>query len=174
MLILSASAIQNVVGAPNSILDMGRLKDTVGGYSTWDSDIIKVHDFAGQGVGYMGQGVYVAVLDTGLVQNWRGYFPSDRIRSDLGRGFVEDIRVGASGGLESSGRVHETNYFADSSGHGTFVTSIITGYLYNSSSSIIPAIPPIVVRGIAPRANIIPVKVPRNLQFFRSHSHSRH
>ena len=43
---------------------------TVDGFHTWDSDLINL-----EAVAQTGHGVYVAVLDTGLVPNWRDYFP---------------------------------------------------------------------------------------------------
>src|SRR5918994_7509899 len=46
------------------------LTTTEGGYHTWDSDLINV-----DAVSQTGHGVYVAVLDTGMVPNWRDYFP---------------------------------------------------------------------------------------------------
>jgi hypothetical protein len=41
----------------------------------------------------LGKGFYVAVLDTGLVPNWRDYFPANRIATKLGKGFYEPIHV---------------------------------------------------------------------------------
>jgi len=46
------------------------------GLSTWDQDAIDVTDFRrGRTVAYDGSGVYVAVIDTGLLDSWRQYFP---------------------------------------------------------------------------------------------------
>lgn len=137
-----------------------QLSDTSGGFPTWDSDIIEVADFVGEdSLAYTGDGVYVAVLDTGLVANWRDYFPASRIRADLGKGFVEDVQI-VQGQFVTSGVVHETTFIGSTgSGHGTHVTSTIIGYFYESPSDTSPNIPPIVVRGLAPKATIIPVKV---------------
>ena len=55
------------------------LTTTEGGYHTWDSDLINV-----DAVSQTGHGVYVAVLDTGLVPNWRDYFPNARVATQLG------------------------------------------------------------------------------------------
>jgi hypothetical protein len=49
------------------------LTTTAGGYHTWDSDLINL-----EGLPQTGHGVYVAVLDTGMVPNWRDYFPEAR------------------------------------------------------------------------------------------------
>lgn len=62
------------------------LTSTADGRSTWDADIINV-----EGLPQTGKGVYVAVLDTGLVPNWRDYFPAARIATHLGAGFDQPI-----------------------------------------------------------------------------------
>ena len=38
-----------------------------------------------------GPNVYVAVLDTGLVPNWRDYFPEARVATKLGTGFDQPV-----------------------------------------------------------------------------------
>src|ERR687898_2925487 len=62
------------------------LTTTEGGYHTWDSDLINV-----DAVSQTGHGVYVAVLDTGMVPNWRDYFPEARVAENLGTGFEQPI-----------------------------------------------------------------------------------
>ncbi len=59
------------------------------GLSTWDQDAINVTDFGfnNRQVAYDGTGVYVAVLDTGLVDSWRQYFPQERIAEEYGIAF---------------------------------------------------------------------------------------
>jgi hypothetical protein len=57
-------------------------KIVVADFTTWDADLVNV-----EGLSQTGEGVYVAVLDTGLVPNWRDYFPENRIATDLGTGF---------------------------------------------------------------------------------------
>src|SRR4030065_860147 len=65
-------------GAP---VDTVAVTDFMDGLSTWDQDAINVTDFGfdNRQVDYDGTGVYVAVLDTGLVESWRQYFPQERI-----------------------------------------------------------------------------------------------
>lgn len=70
---------------------------TAGGYPTWDSDLINV-----ESVPQTGKGVYVAVLDTGLVPNWRDYFPGARVATHLGAGFHQPVTFKA-GNLDPCG-----------------------------------------------------------------------
>jgi hypothetical protein len=139
----------------------GNVTSTVDGYSTWDSDLINVEK-----VSQTGAGVYVAVLDTGLVPNWSDYFPKERIATKLGTGF--DQPASSSPGknpceLENTdGKLHQPTWVGSTgSTHGTHVTSTIIGYFYRSNSDAAAgfALPPIMVRGIAPEVTIIPVKV---------------
>jgi subtilisin family serine protease len=143
--------------------DFARSSSTAGGYLTWDADLIDI-----ERVSQTGGGVYVAVLDTGLVPNWRDYFPRARVAEDLGTGFEQSVtfRV-ASGnnpcGLEAEiGPLRRTTWVGSTgSTHGTHVASTIIGYSYQSEFDQLAgfALPPIQVRGIAPDATIIPVKV---------------
>ncbi len=150
---VASAAGGNVFGNPSS---------TKNGYSTWDSDLINV-----EGITQTGKGVYVAVLDTGLVPNWRDYFPEARIATKLGTGFEQPVTFKAKsdnacefdvevGTLRQSTWVGSTG-----STHGTHVTSTIIGYFYRSNSDAAAGfvLPPIIVRGIAPEVTIIPVKV---------------
>jgi len=130
-------------------------------YSTWDADLINSEE-----VVYTGAGVYVAVLDTGLVPNWKDYFPTDSIATDLGTGFYQPITFKAKKdvcGLGTTvGKLVRTSFIGSTgSTHGTHVTSTILGYDYRSNSDAASgfAIPAIHVRGIAPDVTIIPVKV---------------
>ncbi|TAK99569.1 MAG: hypothetical protein EPO07_10770 [Verrucomicrobia bacterium] len=135
---------------------------TKNGYSTWDSDLINV-----ERVTQTGQGVYVAVLDTGLVPNWRDYFPQRRIATKLGRGFHQNVVFKAKNddpcGVEVEvGQLRKTSWIgSQASSHGTHVTSTILGYFYraNADAAAGYVLPPIMIRGIAPEVTIIPVKV---------------
>ncbi|HEX8927127.1 MAG TPA: hypothetical protein VF786_15110, partial [Terriglobales bacterium] len=98
-------------------------KQVSGTYSTWDADLINA-----EGLSQTGAGVYVAVLDTGLVPNWRDYFPEERIATKLGIGFVQEISIKAGNidpcgyGL-AMGQLHTTGFIgSDNSSHATHVT----------------------------------------------------
>ncbi len=129
-------------GAP---VDTVAVTDFVDGLSTWDLDAINVTDFGfnNRQVTYDGTGVYVAVLDTGLLDSWRQYFPEERIATQFAKAF--------RGGGGENGNVSEpTNMWEhDQNSHGTHVTSTILGYSLRGTP----------VNGVAPLATIIPVKV---------------
>ncbi len=125
----------------------------VDGISTWDLDMIDVTDLGlpeVRAVDWTGEGVYVAVLDTGLVMNWREYFPEERIAVDLARVF----QSGASENSAVASPVHLWEH--DTESHGTHVTSTILGYTVHSIGGDYD------VNGVAPLATVIPVKVLNN------------
>jgi subtilisin family serine protease len=125
-------------------LDTVEAEDFVDGVNTWNLDAINVTDFgAGRTIGYTGEGVYVAVLDTGLVQNWRQFFPQERI--------AEEYAAAFGGGGASGNYITELpdKWEHDTHSHGTHVTSSIIGYDFLGTS----------VNGVAPLATIIPVKI---------------
>jgi subtilisin family serine protease len=115
------------------------------GLSTWDLDAINVTDFGfdNRQAGYDGTGVYVAVLDTGLVDSWRQYFPEERI--------AEEYAISFSGGGGDRGFVstQPNKWEHDQDSHGTHVTSTILGYSLGGTP----------INGVAPMATVIPVKV---------------
>src|SRR3990172_7461301 len=73
-------------GAP---IDTVAVTDFMDGLSTWNLDAINVTDigFDNRQVAYDGTGVYVAVLDTGLLDSWRQYFPQERIATQYAMAF---------------------------------------------------------------------------------------
>jgi subtilisin family serine protease len=130
-------------------------------YQTWDSDMINIEE-----VEPTGAGVYVAVLDTGLVPNWRDYFPVERIATELGTGFYQPVSFkahnDACGYGITIGKLHQTSYIGSTgSTHGTHVASTIIGYNYRSNYDALGGfpLPAIFVDGIAPDVTIIPIKV---------------
>jgi subtilisin family serine protease len=118
------------------------------GLSTWNLDAIDVTDFGfdNRQVAYDGSGVYVAVLDTGLLDTWRQYFPEERISEEYARSF--------GGGGNEKGTISEqpNKWEHDTNSHGTHVTSTILGYSLSGTP----------VNGVAPLVTVIPVKVLNN------------
>ncbi|MCO5760394.1 MAG: S8 family serine peptidase [Chromatiaceae bacterium] len=99
-----------------------------------------------------GEGVYVAVLDTGLVPLWPFFFSQANIAEELGKGFTHDVSWDDTLGDIVFGPLRDDRGFITelASGHGTHVTSTVVGFNYNDIRW---------VQGVAPRATIIPVLV---------------
>jgi len=126
-------------------VDTVEAEDFSDGLSTWDLDAINVTDygFDNRQLEYDGTDVYVAVLDTGLVDNWRQYFPEERIAEEYAKSF------GGGGGEHGNVSEQPNKWEHDQNSHGTHVTSTILGYYTGAYA----------VNGAAPMATIIPVKV---------------
>ncbi len=140
--VLAANPDAERLGAP---VDTVLADNFANGLSTWNLDTINVTDYGlnNRQVAYEGTGVYVAVLDTGLLDSWRRYFPQERIAVEYAKSFGG----GGASGLQISEQPNKWEHDQDS--HGTHVTSVILGY----SLGDMP------INGVAPMANIIPVKV---------------
>lgn len=152
--------------------DQPRFLDQNPSTASWDRDIIDVHNVEENGaigtpdareVAQTGAGVHIAVIDSGLVKNWRDFLVESRVRTDLARAFM-------GGGATAENSVpaptaHVSNpenlWERDTSSHGTAVASHIIGF----------KIGPRVVEGVAPDAKIIPLKVFPNGQAFTWSSH---
>jgi len=130
-------------GAPVDTVDASDFAD---GLSTWDLDAINVTvepRSTERAVQPAGEGVYVAVLDTGLLDSWRQYFPEERIATDLAKSF------GGGGGEVGNVSEQRNKWEHDQDSHGTHVTSTVIGYDQRGTS----------INGVAPKATVIPVKV---------------
>lgn len=127
-----------------SPVDTVLAEDFSDGLDTWDLDAINVTNFGeGRTIGFDGSGVYVAVLDTGLLDSWRQYFPQERIAEEFA------IAFGGGGGEVGSVSSQPEKWEHDQNSHGTHVTSTILGYQYGTR----------MINGVAPMATVIPVKV---------------
>jgi subtilisin family serine protease len=136
---VSPDAARN--GAP---VDTVAATDFSNGISTWDQDAIDVTDFGlGRVLPFDGAGTYVAVLDTGLLDSWRQYFPQERIATQYA------IAFGGGGGEVGFVSSQPNKWEHDQHSHGTHVTSTILGYSLRGTP----------VNGAAPLATVIPVKV---------------
>jgi subtilisin family serine protease len=119
--------------------------DFSGGINTYDLDAVNVTDFgkAGRTISYDGSGVFVFILDTGLLSSWQSYFPADRIATQYARAF------GGGGGEVGTVSEQPNKWEDDVYSHGTHVTSTILGYSLRG----------VPVNGVAPKATVVPVKV---------------
>jgi subtilisin family serine protease len=126
-------------------IDLVSADDFADGRSTWDQDAVNVIDFeaTSRAVRYDGNGVYVAILDTGLLPTWRQYFPQERIAVQYA------IAFGGGGGERGTVVAHPDKWQDDVNSHGTHVTSTVLGFQFGATKH----------NGTAPRATIIPVKV---------------
>jgi subtilisin family serine protease len=99
-----------------------------------------------------GEGVYVAVLDTGLLDLWPFFFSQANIAWELGKGFTHDIWWDDVLEDIAIGDLKDDRGFITglASGHGTHVASTVVGFNVNNLYW---------VKGIAPKATIIPVLV---------------
>ena len=116
------------------------------GFNTWDLDAVNVTNFgAGRTIGTNndGTGVYVAILDTGLLPTWRYYFPVQRIATQYAKSF------GGAGNDRGNVSEQPNKWEHDAHSHGTHVTSTVIGYNFLGNP----------INGVAPQATIIPVKV---------------
>jgi subtilisin family serine protease len=128
-----------------SPVDTMTAPDFSAGINTWDLDAVNVTNFGSttRSVAQDGSGVYVAVLDSGLLDSWRQYFPEQRI--------ADRYAVAFSGGGGEVGQVSTlpNQWEHDQDSHGTHVTSTILGFAAGTTR----------INGVAPLATVIPVKV---------------
>jgi len=135
------------------------VQSTSSGYLPFWLDMVDVEQVSNDG-----EGIYVAVLDTGLAPFWSYYFPPERIKTEWGKGFTHDISWNPAGYFEFGPLRDDRGFITGirGSGHGTHVTSTIIGFNYNPAArpetGYFPT-PLFYVRGVAPKATIIPVLV---------------
>ncbi len=135
-------------GATGSPVDTVVYTDFAGGGDAWNLDVVNVTDpTSSRTVAEDGSGVYVAILDTGLQDSWRTYFPQERIAEQYGTTF--------QGASARSNAEPPNSWEHDQNGHGTHVTSTVLGYSLFGTP----------INGVAPNATVIPVKVLNNSGF---------
>lgn len=130
--------------------DFSSGSDPVGTYVPWDVDIVNAENYLDGG-----DGVYVAVLDTGLISSWASFVaPTAIIETSLGRGWSYDITWNTTKNdfdfVQNTNRGFITSTIG--SGHGTHVTCEMVGY---QRSTI--GVAPHIVQGVAPKVHIIPL-----------------
>lgn len=141
--VLAANPDAERTGAPVDAVSAGNF---AAGQDTWNLDAANVTPgpfTAARAVAFDGSGVYIGVLDTGLLDSWRQYFPQERIATQYGISFGG----GGAGGSNVSEQPNKWQH--DQSSHGTHVTSTILGYQLGAAK----------INGVAPLATVIPVKV---------------
>lgn len=131
------------------------------GVGTWDRDVLDAVDVEddpapwldddAREVAETGAGVHVAVIDTGLIREWRRFIDADKVATGLARAFM-----GGGATAENFVPVDEFNtsnptdmWERDTNSHGTSVASHVVGFNFAGAA----------IDGIAPEATIIPLKV---------------
>jgi len=141
------AAVDAIINIPPNT-DLVPVSDFTNGFDTWDQDAINVTVAPlsrARQVSQTGQGVYVGILDTGLLFTWRQYFPAERIATQYATSIV-------GGGAADRGSVHTSGGDAwqhDVCAHGTHVASTILGYQFGTVN----------FQGTAPQATVIPVQL---------------
>ncbi|HSE45160.1 MAG TPA: S8 family serine peptidase [Gemmatimonadales bacterium] len=125
------------------------VSDFTGGLSTWNQDAINATVSplsATRGVVQTGAGVWVGILDTGLLFTWPQYFPTSRISAQYATTFTGGGALDAGNVTQRAGDAWQHDVCA----HGTHVTSTVLGY---------QIVPTVRFQGTAPQATVIPVKL---------------
>ena len=147
------NALRFVIGAnpdaerKGSPIETVPVADFSSGASTWNLDAINVTESGvGRTVVQDGTGVFVGVLDTGLPDSWRQYFPTERIAVQYAKSF------GGGGGEVGNVSEQPNRWEHDQNGHGGHVTSTILGFKIGDN----------MMNGVAPKATVIPVRIFKN------------
>jgi subtilisin family serine protease len=134
---------------------------------SWDRDLLDVVDVEetssvgnpdAREVPETGAGVHVALIDTGLVKDWRPFLVANRVRTDLARAIMGGGAVAEEFvPPDEFNTSNPTNLWErDTNGHGIATASHIIGFKVGAT----------MVDGVAPGAKIIPIKVFPNGEAF--------
>ncbi|MBD3406622.1 MAG: S8 family serine peptidase [Candidatus Lokiarchaeota archaeon] len=104
----------NTATVDNSGSGQGWTKDTLTHKTPWWNDVIDTDQTS-----YTGAGTVVVVIDTGLVPEWRDYFPEDNVLTQYCRSYTDEL------GYDN------LSFEDDDEGHGTAVTGTVIGYKLN-------------------------------------------
>ena len=143
---VKAAAVDQEIHIPPPT-DLVGVADFTGGFSAWNQDAIEVTvqpASSAREVPQTGRGVYVGILDSGLLATWPQYFPDERIAEEYGATVV-------GGGAADRGRVvvlRGEQWAQDVCAHGTHVASTVIGFQLGTTR----------FQGTAPEATIIPVR----------------
>jgi subtilisin family serine protease len=144
--VAAAEVDSEVRAAPVTALAANDFGD---GRSSWNQDAIGVTispSVAGRNPelgGLTGAGVYVGILDSGLLSTWPDYFPTARIATEYARSF------GGGGGDNGTVSAQPNKWQQDTDSHGTHVTSTVLGFNHPAGT----------FNGTATGATVIPVKI---------------
>ncbi|HLE54734.1 MAG TPA: S8 family serine peptidase, partial [Thermoplasmata archaeon] len=119
--------------------------------NTWNLDFIDKENTAATG-----EGVYVALLDAGLLPMWRDLLDERQVRVDLGMSFTGHNGNPVPDQLENDRGGHGTATAATIIGYKLHDKSVTGGFLLDSATGT-PG--DYLVPGVAPKATIIPIKV---------------
>jgi len=134
---------------------------------TWDRDLLDITDVEESGtigapdpreVAETGAGVHVAVIDTGLIENWRDFLVESRVDTSLARAFMGGGAVAEDFVPPNEFRTSNPTdmWERDTNSHGTAVASHIIGFKIRGS----------LVDGASPGVTLFPLKVFPNGEAF--------
>lgn len=136
---LNAVTVESTTATPQAIAN------------TWNLDFIDA-----ERSGATGEGVYVALLDAGLLPMWRDLLDERQVRVDLGASFTGHNGNPVPDQLENDRSGHGTATAATIIGFKLHDKQVVGGFLRDSATGT-PG--EYLVPGVAPKATIVPIRV---------------